>query len=111
MSGDDWETFSDDFWGDVFRLLRWWETPRLGAFALHLFLFGLSFYLNRPFRPCVFFFVFFEECVRAAIEYVSTIDDFDDLVDPRTLASHCLGPKPSHYILRAICREEKSEFL
>ena len=111
MSGDDWETFSDDFWGDVFKLLRWWETPRLDAFALHLFLFGLSFYLNRPFQPCVFFFVFFEERVRAAIEYASTIDDFDDLVNPQTLARHCLGPKPSHYILRAICHEEKSEFL
>ena len=53
----------------------------------------------------------FEERVRAAVEYVSTIDDFDDLVDPRTLACHCLGLKPSHYILCAICRKEKSEFL
>mgnify|MGYP006992919044 CR=1 FL=1 len=47
----------------------------------------------------MFFFVFyftvrdrpeleskFEERVRAAVEYASTIDDFDDLVDPRTLA-------------------------
>ena len=51
----------------------------------------------------------FEERVRAAIEYVSTIDDFDDLVDPRTLASHCLGPEPSHYVLHAIRSEEKSE--
>ena len=59
----------------------------------------------------MFFFVFFEERVRATIEYASTIDDFDDLVNPQTLARHCLGPKPSHYILRAICREEKSEFL
>ena len=59
----------------------------------------------------MFFFVFFEERVRAAIEYASTIDDFDDLVNPQTLARHCLGPKPSHYILRAICHEEKSEFL
>ena len=39
------------FWGGggVPRLLRRWETPQLGVFALHLFLFGLSFYLNRPF--------------------------------------------------------------
>ena len=44
-----WETFSDDFWRDVPRLLHQWETLQLSAFALHLFLFGLSFYLNRPF--------------------------------------------------------------
>ena len=49
VSGDGWESFSDDFWGDVSRLLHRWETPQLGVFALHLFLFGLSFYLNRPF--------------------------------------------------------------
>ena len=51
----------------------------------------------------------FEKRVRAAVEYVSTIDDFDDLVDPRTLARHCLGPEPSHYVLHAIRSEEKSE--
>ena len=33
VSGDDWETLSDDFWGDVPRLLRRWKTPLLGAFA------------------------------------------------------------------------------
>ena len=27
------ETLSDDFWGDVPRLLCQWETPLLGAFA------------------------------------------------------------------------------
>ena len=72
----------------------------------------------------MFFFVFyftvrdrpklesrFEKCVRAAIEYMSTINDFSNLVDPRTLARHCLGPKPSHYIFRAIRHKEKSEFL
>ena len=35
MSGDGWETLSDDFWGVVPRLLRRWETPLLGAFAPH----------------------------------------------------------------------------
>ena len=34
VSGDGWETLSNDFWGDVPRLLRRWETPLLGAFAL-----------------------------------------------------------------------------
>ena len=34
MSGDSWETLSDDFWGDVSKLLRRWETPQHGAFAI-----------------------------------------------------------------------------
>ena len=33
----------------------------------------------------------FEECVQEAVKYASTIEDFDELVDPRTLAHHCLG--------------------
>ena len=51
----------------------------------------------------------FEERIWVAVRYVSTIDDFDELVDPQNLARHCLGPEPSHYILRAILWEEKSE--
>ena len=47
--------------------------------------------------------------IEAAIEYAKTIDDFDDLVDPRTLAHHCLIPKPSAYVLCAIKFEEKSK--
>ena len=47
--------------------------------------------------------------VEASIEYVKTIDDFDNLVDPRTLARHCLGPEPSSFVLRAIEIKEKSE--
>ena len=35
VSGDGWETLSDDFWGDIPRLLRRWETPLLGVFAPH----------------------------------------------------------------------------
>ena len=45
---DGWETLSNDFWEDVPRLLRWWETPILGVFALHFSLFCLSFGLDRP---------------------------------------------------------------
>ena len=37
MSGDGWEILSDNFWGDVPRLLHRWETPQLSAFALHFF--------------------------------------------------------------------------
>jgi len=41
VSGEGWETLSDDFWGDVPRLLCRWETPQFGAFASQFFLFGL----------------------------------------------------------------------
>ena len=51
----------------------------------------------------------FKEHVRVAVEYASIIDDFDDLVDPQTLARHYLGPEPFHYVLRAIHRKEKSK--
>ena len=36
MSGDGWETLSDEFWGNVPRLLRQWETPHIGAFAFYV---------------------------------------------------------------------------
>ena len=48
MSGDGWETLSDDFWGDVSKLLRRWETPQHGAFASHIF-FNLLLTLIVPF--------------------------------------------------------------
>ena len=40
VSGDGWETLSDDLWGDVPRLLRRWGTPTLGASS---FIFVLCF--------------------------------------------------------------------
>ena len=49
----------------------------------------------------------YRQHVEAAIEYVRTIDDFADLVDPRTLALHCLGPEPFAYVLHTIKIEEK----
>ena len=49
----------------------------------------------------------FEERVQEAIKYVRMTDDFNELVDPRTLARHCLGPKPSLYVLQAIDREQR----
>ena len=48
-------------------------------------------------------------CVQAAVEYAKTIDDFDDLVNPRTLARHCLALEPSSFVLRAIEIEENSD--
>jgi len=49
----------------------------------------------------------FEGCIQATVEYVSTIDDFDELVDPRILARHCLGPKPSHYVSLVLYGEKR----
>ena len=49
----------------------------------------------------------YKQRVEAAIEYAKSIDDFDDLVDPRTLALYCLSLEPSAYVLRTIEREEK----
>ena len=70
--------------------------------------------------PCVLHFVVkehpelesgFDKRVQAAIEYARTIEDFNELIDPRTLARHCLGPEPSLYILSALDREEKKRKL
>ena len=49
--------------------------------------------------------------VEKAIEYVKTIESWEDLVDPRTLTFYCLGPDPSPYVLRLIDIEgKKSKF-
>ena len=49
----------------------------------------------------------YKQRVEAAIEYAKSIDDFDDLVNSRTLALYCLGPEPFAYVLHTIEREEK----
>ena len=49
----------------------------------------------------------FDERVQAVVEYARTIEDFNELINPRTLARHCLGPKPSLYVLSILDREEK----
>ena len=53
----------------------------------------------------------FDERVQVAIEYARTIKDFNKLIDPRTLAHHCLGPEPSLYVLSVLDREEKKRKL
>ena len=53
----------------------------------------------------------FKEKVQETIKYMSTIDDFDKLVDPRTLVRHCLGSEPSNYVLCALDREERKREL
>ena len=47
--------------------------------------------------------------VQAATEYTMTIEDFDDLVESKTLAPHCLGPEPSPFVLHTIEIEENSK--
>ena len=53
----------------------------------------------------------FVERVQAAIRYARTIENFGDLIDPRTLARHCLGSEPSLYVLNTLDREEKKRKL
>ena len=123
VSGDGWETLSDDFWGNVPRLLRRWETPLLGVFTPQEMLpFPSLFYFILAIipDPCFLHFVVkghlelesgFDERVQATVEYARTIEDFNELIDPRTLARHCLGPEPSLYVLSALDREEKKRKL
>ena len=53
----------------------------------------------------------FEERVQVAIKYARTIDDFDELIDPRTLVCHCLGPEPSLYVLSTLDQKERKRKL
>ena len=110
MFEDDWETPSNEVWGDVYGLLHHWRAPSLGAPS----------FCKCPFLLCSFPFLFtylfiylllltflphdcvvkrrpklkskYKSRVNVAIEYAKMIDDFDDFVDLRTLARHCLGP-------------------
>ena len=47
------------------------------------------------------------ERVEKAIEYALTVENWDNLVNPRTLAFYNLGPDPSAYVLRLLRIEEK----
>ena len=53
----------------------------------------------------------FDEGVQAAVKYARTIEDFNELIDPHTLARHCLGPETSLYVLSILDREEKKRKL
>ena len=119
MFGDGWETPSDEFWGDIPRLLHRWRAPSLGAssFCKSFFFLFLFFWFVANLSICCVCTVKkrlklknrYKRRIEAATEYTKTIDDSNDLVDPRTLARHCLGPKPSSFILHAIEIEEKSK--
>ena len=45
--------------------------------------------------------------MQKAIEYARTVESWDDLVDPRTLAFYCLGSEPSAFVLRILSIEGK----
>lgn len=51
----------------------------------------------------------YQKHVQAATEYAKAIDNFNDLVDARTLARHSLGPEPSSFLLHTIKIKEKSK--
>lgn len=51
----------------------------------------------------------YKRCIEAATKYAKMIDDFDDLVDSRTLVSHYLGLERSYYVLHTIEIKEKSK--
>ena len=53
----------------------------------------------------------FNERVQAAVEYARTIEDFNELIDPHTLARQCLGPESSLYVLNILDREKKKRKL
>ena len=45
--------------------------------------------------------------MQKAIDYARIIESWDDLVDLRTLAFHCLGPEPFAFILQNLNIEGK----
>ena len=53
----------------------------------------------------------YQSRVEAALEFACRIDGFDDFMDPHRLYDHCLGPKPSEYVLRKILWEEKNTYI
>ena len=54
MFGDEWETLSDDLWGEVLRSLHRWRAPGLGALSFQLLV--SSFF---SFLFILFFILFF----------------------------------------------------
>ena len=94
---------------------------RCSLFFFFFFLFFFFFFNTSHYSdPCVLPFAVkerpdleskFDERVQEAVKYVRTIEDFNELIDPRTLARHCLGPEPSLYVLSALDREEKKRKL
>ena len=91
-------------------------SSRVAPLSFSFFFFNTGHYSD----PCVLPFAVkerpdleskFDERVQVAVKYARTIEDFNELIDPRTLACHCLGPEPSLYVLSALDREEKKRKL
>ena len=109
VSGDGWETLSYEFWSDIPRLLRRWRAPSLGVstfcksfffllfFVANLSICGVCVVKKRPKLKSRYM-----RRVKATTEYAKTIDNFDHLVDPRTISHHCLSPEPSSFVLHTI---------
>ena len=49
----------------------------------------------------------YRERVQKAIKYAQTIENWDDLVNPRTLAFFYIGPEPSVFVLKTLDIEGK----
>ena len=124
VSRDGWETLSDDLWGDVPRLLHRWGTPKLGVsyfISFFFFLFFFFFFLKvsalvcLTLSPHISLFLAtkarpklksrYKNRVKSVVDYTKTIEDFDELIVPRMLAHHFLGPEPSLYVLRTTAIE------
>ena len=103
------------------RLLRRWGVSSLGASFLYQF-FVLHYFAHILSSLTLLFVVLcavkkwlklksrYRQCVYAAIKYVRMIDNFNELVDPRTLALHCLSLEPFAYVLSTIeIKEKKSK--
>ena len=115
VSGDDFETLSSREWGDVPRLLRRWGTSTLGAsvfLPVPVFLLSAVFIVD----SYLFFYALkrrpklksrYIECVEKAIKYAPTIENWDDMVDLRTIAFYNLEPDLSSYVLCLLSIEEK----
>ena len=82
---------SDDLWGDVLWLLREWEIPSLGVFlfpfiklvVLSLLFLDFFFFLVVSYRPLLV--EHYQGQIKVAFEFALTVDDFDELVNPRRL--------------------------
>ncbi|XP_065628398.1 uncharacterized protein LOC111994518 [Quercus suber] len=90
VSGNDFETPSGEVWGDLPVLRRRWETPTLVK--------------RRPKLKSRY-----RERVQKAIKYTQTIENWDDLVNPKTLAFFCIGPEPSAFVLKNLDIEGKKK--
>ena len=118
VSGKGWETLSDDFWGEVHRLLQKWEVPALGEYLHHS---SLLLFIVWVLRLMTLFFWSasaldrpdfedqYHHHVLVVLAYACEVDDFDDFVDPRQLYTCCFGPEPLRYMLEKIRRKEKSK--